>query len=70
MSRILCQSCKAPLNQSIIRYTCEHFEIVSQAEGHGRYVTLRAAVTCSDHCLAQILAESCGLRLAAKVRAS
>jgi hypothetical protein len=33
----------------------EHFDLVSQAEAHGRIVTVDAAVACSTNCLATYL---------------
>lgn len=50
-AHLVCCECGAPVTSTYARYQLEQFEYISQAEGHGRIVTVDAAVACSTRCL-------------------
>lgn len=56
MSGMVCCTCGSQIRDNIVRMTLEHHEIISQAEAHGRFVTVDAAVACSILCLSRYLA--------------
>lgn len=50
-----CCTCGAPLGRHTCTYKLETHEIVCQATGAGRLVTVDAAVACSTNCLSEYL---------------
>lgn len=52
---LACCSCGAPIRGTYARFQLEQFDLISQAEGHGRILTIDAAVACSTNCLATYL---------------
>lgn len=52
---LVCCDCGIGIGRTYARFQLEQFDLISQAEGHGRILTVDAALACSVSCLVRYL---------------
>ena len=56
-THMVCASCGANIGRNIVRCQVEFYDLISHETGHGRIITVDAAVACSTRCMAAYLEE-------------